>query len=260
MQSRLFIFVCDFSIAASLLLRRLTFANALSQHWLKQWDSFPTSALDPAATTRLMSKKNQVTIYELLFKEWWLPSKMFHILKHPKLADKNVPNLHAMKASDISSLEAMWWSCLPGDISIGTLRTRASSISDITLTYLWRLCLSHCVAAALRLAALAPRSRGWAACKIPKRGGRTEREVYRRSTVPAGADRKAEAGADSAVEFQFRDSFDWGWGQWRQWSWRLCCVEKLQRKRMQWEIHECVTLFPPSSFRPTGLYVGDYHY
>ncbi|KAB0354591.1 hypothetical protein FD755_022050 [Muntiacus reevesi] len=47
----------------------------------------------------LMPKKNRIAIYELLFKEGVMVAKKdVHMPKHPELADKNVPNLHVMKA------------------------------------------------------------------------------------------------------------------------------------------------------------------
>uniref|UniRef100_A0A3B4YYG2 Ribosomal protein S10 n=1 Tax=Stegastes partitus TaxID=144197 RepID=A0A3B4YYG2_9TELE len=47
----------------------------------------------------LMPKKNRIAIYELLFKEGVMVAKKdVHLAKHPELADKNVPNLHVMKA------------------------------------------------------------------------------------------------------------------------------------------------------------------
>ncbi|KAG7214359.1 hypothetical protein INR49_023122 [Caranx melampygus] len=47
----------------------------------------------------LMPKKNRITIYEPLFKEGVMVAKKdVHLAKHPELADKNVPNLHVMKA------------------------------------------------------------------------------------------------------------------------------------------------------------------
>lgn len=43
--------------------------------------------------------KNRIAIYELLFKEGVMVAKKdVHMPKHPELADKNVPNLHVMKA------------------------------------------------------------------------------------------------------------------------------------------------------------------
>uniref|UniRef100_A0A2K6CGV2 Small ribosomal subunit protein eS10 n=1 Tax=Macaca nemestrina TaxID=9545 RepID=A0A2K6CGV2_MACNE len=47
----------------------------------------------------LMPKKNQIAIYELLFKEGVMVAKKdVHMCKHRELADKNVPNLQVMKA------------------------------------------------------------------------------------------------------------------------------------------------------------------
>uniref|UniRef100_A0A4W3KB89 Ribosomal protein S10 n=1 Tax=Callorhinchus milii TaxID=7868 RepID=A0A4W3KB89_CALMI len=47
----------------------------------------------------LMPKKDRIAIYELLFKEGVMVAKKdVHMPKHPELADKNVPNLHVMKA------------------------------------------------------------------------------------------------------------------------------------------------------------------
>ena len=47
----------------------------------------------------LMPKKNWIAIYALLFKEGVMVAKKdVHIPYHPELADKNVPNLHVMKA------------------------------------------------------------------------------------------------------------------------------------------------------------------
>nr|XP_045015550.1 40S ribosomal protein S10-like [Jaculus jaculus] len=45
-----------------------------------------------------MPKKNQTAIYEHLLKERVMVAKDVHMPKHPGLADKNVPNLHIMKA------------------------------------------------------------------------------------------------------------------------------------------------------------------
>ncbi|KAL1785318.1 40S ribosomal protein S10 [Sigmodon hispidus] len=43
--------------------------------------------------------------------------------------------------------------------------------------------------------------------------GEADRDTYRKSAVPPGADKKAEAGAGSATEFQFRGGFGHGRGQ-----------------------------------------------
>lgn len=50
-----------------------------------------------------MPKKNRIAIYELLFKEGVMVAKKdVHMPKHPELADKNVPNLHVMKAMQVA--------------------------------------------------------------------------------------------------------------------------------------------------------------
>ncbi|KAG6922940.1 ribosomal protein S10 [Chelydra serpentina] len=43
--------------------------------------------------------------------------------------------------------------------------------------------------------------------------GEADRDTYRRSTIPLGAGKKAEAGAGAATEFQFRGGFGRGCGQ-----------------------------------------------
>lgn len=53
-----------------------------------------------------MPKKNRIAIYELLFKEGVMVAKKdVHLAKHPELADKNVPNLHVMKAMQVRRLD-----------------------------------------------------------------------------------------------------------------------------------------------------------
>ena len=53
----------------------------------------------------LMPKKNRIAIYELLFKEGVMVAKKdVHMPKHPELADKNVPNLHVMKAMQVAGV------------------------------------------------------------------------------------------------------------------------------------------------------------
>ncbi|KAL1766431.1 40S ribosomal protein S10 [Sigmodon hispidus] len=76
----------------------------------------------------LMPKKNRIAIYELLFKEGVMFAKKdVHMPKHPELADKNVPNLHMMKAMQ-------------------SLKSRG-----------YRSCLPRCAAAVLKLAVLGPK-------------------------------------------------------------------------------------------------------
>lgn len=60
----------------------------------------------------LMPKKNRIAIYELLFKEGVMVAKKdVHLAKHPELADKNVPNLHVMKAMQVRNW-SMTFVCL----------------------------------------------------------------------------------------------------------------------------------------------------
>uniref|UniRef100_A0A8I5NV21 Small ribosomal subunit protein eS10 n=1 Tax=Papio anubis TaxID=9555 RepID=A0A8I5NV21_PAPAN len=54
---------------------------------------------DPTVAEMLMPKKNRIAIHELLFKEGVMVAKKdVHMPKQPKLADKNVPSVHVMKA------------------------------------------------------------------------------------------------------------------------------------------------------------------
>lgn len=64
------------------------------------------------STQMLMPKKNRIAIYELLFKEGVMVAKKdVHLAKHPELADKNVPNLHVMKAMQVRNwvMEDVKW-------------------------------------------------------------------------------------------------------------------------------------------------------
>lgn len=64
----------------------------------------------------LMPKKNRIAIYELLFKEGVMVAKKdVHLAKHPELADKNVPNLHVMKAMQVR-LRIVWIKLLTGEL------------------------------------------------------------------------------------------------------------------------------------------------
>jgi small subunit ribosomal protein S10e len=67
---------------------------------LKKFSSFPAVAWDSEAATLLMPNKNGIAIYELLLKEGaMVAEKDVHMPKHAELADKNVPSLHVMKAT-----------------------------------------------------------------------------------------------------------------------------------------------------------------
>ncbi|CAO2644996.1 40S ribosomal protein S10 [Lemmus lemmus] len=147
----------------------------------------------------LMPKKNRIAIYELLFKEGVMVAKKdVHMSKHPELADKNVPNLHVMKA--MQSLKSRgyvkeqfawrhfyWYLTNEG---IQCLRDYLHLPPEI-------------VPATLR------RSRPETGRPQPK-GPEGERP---KECCAPRADKKAEARAGSATEFQFRGGFGRGRGQ-----------------------------------------------
>uniref|UniRef100_A0A338P7K4 Small ribosomal subunit protein eS10 n=1 Tax=Mus musculus TaxID=10090 RepID=A0A338P7K4_MOUSE len=151
----------------------------------------------------LMPKKNRIAIYELLFKEGVMVAKKdVHMPKHPELADKNVPNLHVMKA--MQSLKSRgyvkeqfawrhfyWYLTNEG---IQYLRDYLHLPPEIVPATLRRS----------RPETGRPRPKGPEG-ERPARftRGEADRDTYRRSAVPPGADKKAEAGAGSATEFQF---------------------------------------------------------
>uniref|UniRef100_A0A8C6RA65 Small ribosomal subunit protein eS10 n=1 Tax=Nannospalax galili TaxID=1026970 RepID=A0A8C6RA65_NANGA len=143
----------------------------------------------------LMSKKNLIAIYELLLKEGVMVAKKV-------LADKNVPNLHVMKAMQSLKFQFAWrhfyWYLTNKGIQY--LRDYLHLPPEI-------------VPATLR-------------CSRPRTGrprpkgpegeftrGEANRDTYRQSAVPPGADKKAEAGAGSAIKLQFRGRFGRGCGQ-----------------------------------------------
>uniref|UniRef100_A0A8C0UU08 40S ribosomal protein S10 n=1 Tax=Cyanistes caeruleus TaxID=156563 RepID=A0A8C0UU08_CYACU len=161
----------------------------------------------------LMPKKNRIAIYELLFKEGVMVAKKdVHMPKHPELVDKNVPNLHVMKA--MQSLKSRgyvkeqfawrhfyWYLTNEG---IQYLRDYLHLPPEIVPATLRRS----------RPETGRPRPKGLEG-ERPARltRGEADRDTYRRSAVPPGADKKAEAGAGAATEFQFRGGFGRGRGQ-----------------------------------------------
>ncbi|XP_032951007.1 40S ribosomal protein S10 [Rhinolophus ferrumequinum] len=175
--------------------------------------SFPAPDRDAEVVTMLMPKKNRIAIYELLFKEGVMVAKKdVHMPKHPELADKNVPNLHVMKA--MQSLKSRgyvkeqfawrhfyWYLTNEG---IQYLRDYLHLPPEIVPATLRRS----------RPETGRPRPKGLEG-ERPARltRGEADRDTYRRSAVPPGADKKAEAGAGSATEFQFRGGFGRGRGQ-----------------------------------------------
>uniref|UniRef100_A0A803WD94 Ribosomal protein S10 n=1 Tax=Ficedula albicollis TaxID=59894 RepID=A0A803WD94_FICAL len=130
----------------------------------------------------------------------------------PELVDKNVPNLHVMKA--MQSLKSRgyvkeqfawrhfyWYLTNEG---IQYLRDYLHLPPEIVPATLRRS----------RPETGRPRPKGLEG-ERPARltRGEADRDTYRRSAVPPGADKKAEAGAGAATEFQFRGGFGRGRGQ-----------------------------------------------
>ncbi|XP_048054457.1 40S ribosomal protein S10 [Megalobrama amblycephala] len=167
-----------------------------------------------ARVKMLMPKKNRIAIYELLFKEGVMVAKKdVHLAKHPELADKNVPNLHVMKA--MQSLKSCgyvkeqfawrhfyWYLTNEG---IQYLRDFLHLPPEIVPATLRRQ---------TRPETARPRPKGLEG-ERPARLARGEgdRDAYRRSAAPPVADKKGEAGAGAATEFQFRGGFGRGRGQ-----------------------------------------------
>ncbi|XP_064216506.1 small ribosomal subunit protein eS10-like [Aotus nancymaae] len=156
----------------------------------------------------MLMPKNQIAIYELLFNEGVMVAKKdAHVPKHLELADKNVPNLHVMKA--MQSLKSqgyvkerfIWYLTKKG---IQYLRDYLHLTPEIVPA---TLCRS-------RPETGRPQPKGLEG-EQPARltRGEANRDTYRRSAVPPGANEKAEAGAGSATEFQFRGRFGHGRGQ-----------------------------------------------
>uniref|UniRef100_A0A3Q3WIB3 Plectin/eS10 N-terminal domain-containing protein n=1 Tax=Mola mola TaxID=94237 RepID=A0A3Q3WIB3_MOLML len=152
----------------------------------------------------LMPKKNRIAIYELLFKEGVMVAKKdVHLAKHPELADKNVPNLHVMKA--MQSLKSCgyvkeqfawrhfyWYLTNEG---IQYLRDFLHLPPEIVPATLRRQ---------TRPETARPRPKGMEGERPARLNrGETDRDAYRRSAAPPGGDKKAEAGAGAATEFQF---------------------------------------------------------
>uniref|UniRef100_A0A8C2RAV4 Small ribosomal subunit protein eS10 n=1 Tax=Capra hircus TaxID=9925 RepID=A0A8C2RAV4_CAPHI len=141
----------------------------------------------------LMPKKNRIGIYELLFKEGVMVTKKdVHVPKHPELADKTVPDLHAMEAGQSPRArgyvkeQSAWRHFCWNLTSEGVQHLRG---------YLHLP--PEIVPATLRRSRL----EGERPARLTR--GEADRDTYRRSAVPPGADKKAEAGAGSATEFQF---------------------------------------------------------
>uniref|UniRef100_A0A8D3DQP1 Plectin/eS10 N-terminal domain-containing protein n=1 Tax=Scophthalmus maximus TaxID=52904 RepID=A0A8D3DQP1_SCOMX len=156
----------------------------------------------------LMPKKNRIAIYELLFKEGVMVAKKdVHLPHHPELTDKNVPNLHVMKA--MQSLKSCgyvkeqfawrhfyWYLTNEG---IQYLRDFLHLPPEIVPATLRRQ---------TRPETARPRPKGMEGERPARLNrGEADRDTYRRSAAPPGADKKAEAGAGAATEFQFVSTF-----------------------------------------------------
>uniref|UniRef100_A0A3Q3L8I6 Ribosomal protein S10 n=1 Tax=Mastacembelus armatus TaxID=205130 RepID=A0A3Q3L8I6_9TELE len=157
----------------------------------------------------LMPKKNRIAIYELLFKEGVMVAKKdVHLAKHPELADKNVPNLHVMKHLDCKKISFLTF----------TWRERSQFAWRHFYWYLTNEGIQYLrdflhlppeiVPATLRRQTrpetARPRPKGMEGERPARLNrGEADRDAYRRSAAPPGADKKAEAGAGAATEFQF---------------------------------------------------------
>ncbi|KAL1767763.1 40S ribosomal protein S10 [Sigmodon hispidus] len=127
--------------------------------------------------------------------------------KHPELADKNVPNLHVMKAMQCYVKEQFawrhfyWYLTNEGIQYLRSYLHLPLEISPVTLC--------HSTSETGR-----PRPKG-PESERPARftRGEADRDTYRKSAVLPGANKKAEAKAGSATEFQSRGGFGHGRGQ-----------------------------------------------
>uniref|UniRef100_A0A8C2WAK0 Small ribosomal subunit protein eS10 n=1 Tax=Chinchilla lanigera TaxID=34839 RepID=A0A8C2WAK0_CHILA len=136
--------------------------------------------------------------------------KDVHMPKHPELADKNVPNLHVMKA--MQSLKSQgyvkeqfawrhfyWYLTNEGIECLQDYLHLPPEIVPATLRH-------------SRLETGRPWPKGVEGKQpVRLRRGEADRDTYRCSPMPSGADKNAEAG--SATEFQFRGGFGCGRGQ-----------------------------------------------
>ncbi|KAL4700652.1 hypothetical protein H8959_014656 [Pygathrix nigripes] len=161
----------------------------------------------------LMPKKNRIAIHELLFKERvTVAKKDVHMPRQPKLADKNVPNLHVMKA--MQSLKSRgyekeqfawkhfyWYLTNEG---IHSLHDYLHLPPEIVPAILRR--------SSPKTGRPQPKGlEGERPARLTR--GEANRDTYRRIAVPAGAHKKAEAGTRSATKFHFRGRFVRGHGQ-----------------------------------------------
>uniref|UniRef100_M3XS33 Small ribosomal subunit protein eS10 n=1 Tax=Mustela putorius furo TaxID=9669 RepID=M3XS33_MUSPF len=137
-----------------------------------------------AATETLTPMKNHIASYEVLFKEGvTVAKKDVHMLKHPELADKNMPHLHLTNQCTQDLCDFLHLA------------------PEVPAT----LCPSHPETGG-------PRPKGLESSASLTRG-KADRDTCRQSTVPPAANKRAEAGTGSATEFQFTGGCGRGRGQ-----------------------------------------------
>ncbi|KAK2110856.1 ribosomal 40S subunit protein S10A [Saguinus oedipus] len=158
----------------------------------------------------MLIPKNQIAIYELLLKEGVMVAKKEP--KHLELADKNVPSLHVMKA--MQSLKSQ-----------GYVKEQFAwrhfywYLTNEGIQYLCDyLYLPPEIVPATLHRSRPETGRPWPKGLEGERParltrGEANRDTYRWSAVPPGANKKDEAGAGSATEFHIRGRFGRGCGQ-----------------------------------------------
>ncbi|XP_036348663.2 small ribosomal subunit protein eS10-like [Ochotona princeps] len=167
----------------------------------------------------MLMPKNQIVIYDLLFKEGVMVAKKgVHMPKDPELSDKNMPSLHVMKAMQ-------------------SLKSQGYKKDRFAWRHFIRYLTNEVIQYLHDYLHLPPEIVPTLCRSQPEKGlegeppegltqGEASRDTYRWSAVPPGADKKAEDGAGSATEFQFRGGFGHGRGQPTQYIWRrLFCVK-----------------------------------
>ncbi|XP_028684468.1 small ribosomal subunit protein eS10-like [Macaca mulatta] len=163
----------------------------------------------------MLMPKKRLAIYELLFKEEvTVVKKDVHLPKHLELADKNnVLNVHVMKAmqsfksggyymKEQFAWRHFYWYLINEGIQY--LRDYLHLPPEIVPATL------HCS----RPGTGRPSPKGLEG-ERPARltRGEADRDTYRGSAVPPGADKKAQAGTGSTTEFQFTGGFGRGRSQ-----------------------------------------------
>lgn len=161
----------------------------------------------------LMAKENRIKIYEYLFKEGVMVAKKdYHAPKHPDPELENIPNLQVIKA--LQSLKSRgyvkeqfawrhfyWYLTNEG---IEYLRSYLHLPPEIVPSTLKRQTRTE---TARPRAAASAGGRGTEGSKPAE-----DRTGYRRTPggAPGGADKKADVGAGTAENFEFRGGFGRG--------------------------------------------------